>query len=737
MKLLVYLKLAICSLSVNMLKLTNLYRKYYNMDELKPIPPLQMASDLQANTMCKEMKVTHEGVPGKETLRDRLEAFNFVGINIGENIAKQENDDYKEVFKVWIKSKLHRKNILGDYTYSAVTTCRGQDDNRYWVQVFGKDLSNNNIRELRQTATEDKVGGELKNYLLDYFSVLKGDKKGDEKSSLDQKQSIVEERPISIESTLSISRRFAKPKTVTKTEFMEERPISIESTLSISRRFAKPKTVTKTEVVESPKTNTENMEFLFKEGEDIKKILDKLPSNFHLSFQGNYKKYIAYKDSAEKTSSKQASSMLVTPNPKETPNTNSLQKFIDKVPLLSQSTTVASSTRNTSSILKDDSKSISQLNKTSPEIKKYEDLLKSLIDKLKKPETTIDKGTIDKNTTIDKVTSTDKGTFDKNTTIDKVTSTDKGTSLDKNATIDKGTSTKITSKNITTDTPKATSLTIDLSEIVPLSKPSSSVISSTEQPKPAITTTEVIYKTVYTYKEPASITKTITNSLSDIGNINILTITDKKKSATTSPTIYKTTKIGSISVLDSNSLLRTITVTVLKDSLSKPEDQKSIIKEQTVKEQTVKDPSKEPIKEQTVKDPSKESIKEQTVKELSKESIKEQTVKEPSKEPIKETVSPSSLLDTVKNLLENTQKESSLVEKKGDLLEFNSNMKKLFKDLINKKNKRKLFASSNIDKDTESKLKEYINSLVEDKDITLNIRTGKCDIIDIGEPIVD
>ncbi|CAD26243.1 hypothetical protein [Encephalitozoon cuniculi GB-M1] len=145
-----FLGCVFCSLESDMLKYTNKFRSEHNMEELYNLPSLQKAADMQVLYMCRKSKLTHDGASGEGfTLAGRLKRFDFVGLNIGENIAKQENDDYKEVVKLWMKSTEHRNNILGDYVYSGVATCVGKDGNRYWVQVFGKDVSNTRIAKMR------------------------------------------------------------------------------------------------------------------------------------------------------------------------------------------------------------------------------------------------------------------------------------------------------------------------------------------------------------------------------------------------------------------------------------------------------------------------------------------------------------------------------------------------------------------------------------------------------------
>ena len=84
-----------------MLKQTNKHRVEHSMEELYNLPSLQKAADLQVLHMCKKSRHTDDG-PDKNTitLAGRLKEFDFIGLNIGENIAKQGNDDYKEVVKL-------------------------------------------------------------------------------------------------------------------------------------------------------------------------------------------------------------------------------------------------------------------------------------------------------------------------------------------------------------------------------------------------------------------------------------------------------------------------------------------------------------------------------------------------------------------------------------------------------------------------------------------------------------
>ncbi|KAM0672618.1 SCP/PR1 domain-containing protein [Ordospora colligata] len=137
-------------LEKDMLGYVNKFRMRHKMEELHELPSLHDAAKMQATHMCTRGILTHEGPNGDgNTLADRLKRFRFVGLNVGENIAKQEDDDYTEVAKLWMGSEEHRNNILGDYVYSGIATCVGKDGNRYWVHVFGKDVSNVEIARMR------------------------------------------------------------------------------------------------------------------------------------------------------------------------------------------------------------------------------------------------------------------------------------------------------------------------------------------------------------------------------------------------------------------------------------------------------------------------------------------------------------------------------------------------------------------------------------------------------------
>lgn len=125
------------NLAHSMLNLINSYRSQEGLRPLKSIQNLEGAAKDQALYMCENSSLTHEN-PGGD-LQQRTKRNGFRGLSIGENIAKNHSDGYGEVGRMWMNSPLHKKNIMGDFTYSGIATCLDKDGNRYWAQVFGGD----------------------------------------------------------------------------------------------------------------------------------------------------------------------------------------------------------------------------------------------------------------------------------------------------------------------------------------------------------------------------------------------------------------------------------------------------------------------------------------------------------------------------------------------------------------------------------------------------------------------
>lgn len=159
------------SLEDGMLEVTNKYRTQNNMESLSTGDGIRKVAQKHARYMCKSNKLTHES-PGGD-LKERLKRHNLNSVKYGANIAEQENDDYREVARVWMGSSSHKGNILGDYTHTAIATCRARKGHsRFWIQVYSKAVSNkslpsiDSIDKLQRYLQKGYTGTENREYVL-------------------------------------------------------------------------------------------------------------------------------------------------------------------------------------------------------------------------------------------------------------------------------------------------------------------------------------------------------------------------------------------------------------------------------------------------------------------------------------------------------------------------------------------------------------------------------------------
>ncbi|KAI5169345.1 hypothetical protein PAEPH01_0634 [Pancytospora epiphaga] len=157
-------------LARRMVNITNEYRKGIDMEPLSGNTIILSVAKEQAGYMCRYKELKHSSPEG--TLKEKLTRKGFQGVNIGQNIAKQENSDYRALAQAWVRSFEHRKNILGDFTYSEAATCRDSEGNRYWVQIFGKNITNRevadalDIKKLRKLMDGGNMGLESSKYVI-------------------------------------------------------------------------------------------------------------------------------------------------------------------------------------------------------------------------------------------------------------------------------------------------------------------------------------------------------------------------------------------------------------------------------------------------------------------------------------------------------------------------------------------------------------------------------------------
>ncbi|KAI5149188.1 hypothetical protein ENBRE01_0749 [Enteropsectra breve] len=130
---------ALCRFENEMLDLVNKKRIEHNHEELITDKVLQKLADEQAKYMCEQGRLTHESENGG--LAHRLNRQSLEPDKLGENLARQQGNDYHAVLRQWMKSPEHRKNILGAFHYTGISSCTDDNGNRYWLQIFSSKLS--------------------------------------------------------------------------------------------------------------------------------------------------------------------------------------------------------------------------------------------------------------------------------------------------------------------------------------------------------------------------------------------------------------------------------------------------------------------------------------------------------------------------------------------------------------------------------------------------------------------
>jgi len=114
------------------LKYTNRFR------QSEGLPALIMRNDLNriarrhSEDMADgEISFGHSGFDKREKEVDRLMNMR----SMAENVAYGSNSG-REVVDMWISSKGHRKNMLGNYQYIGIGTARDRRGTIYFTQIF-------------------------------------------------------------------------------------------------------------------------------------------------------------------------------------------------------------------------------------------------------------------------------------------------------------------------------------------------------------------------------------------------------------------------------------------------------------------------------------------------------------------------------------------------------------------------------------------------------------------------
>jgi uncharacterized protein YkwD len=118
------------------LKLTNEARAKEKLPPLKMNPLLTKIANAHSANMAKQQKMEHV-LDGKKPAQ-RVEEGGYDYSDTAENLAYSEDLSVPEVFEGWMKSKVHRENILGEpYRELGVGLARSAKGDVYYTQVFG------------------------------------------------------------------------------------------------------------------------------------------------------------------------------------------------------------------------------------------------------------------------------------------------------------------------------------------------------------------------------------------------------------------------------------------------------------------------------------------------------------------------------------------------------------------------------------------------------------------------
>lgn len=110
-----------------MLNLHNQIRKSNKLEELELDDKLCEYAQKHAETMSKVSRLHHSSM---RELQDFLD-----NSLVGENIASGQKNAEDAVL-LWMKSRGHRKNILGPYKKAGFGSKEDSKGNKYWCVVF-------------------------------------------------------------------------------------------------------------------------------------------------------------------------------------------------------------------------------------------------------------------------------------------------------------------------------------------------------------------------------------------------------------------------------------------------------------------------------------------------------------------------------------------------------------------------------------------------------------------------
>jgi len=128
------------SISDTLIALTNQERDQYDLNHLELNAELSKAAATKAAYILDNNNFSHEGLNG-ETFSTWIKQTDYQYKRVGENLAINFSDP-KDIMSAWLKSPLHRKNILNPlYDDIGIAVIEGSYNNKQTivvVQIFGK-----------------------------------------------------------------------------------------------------------------------------------------------------------------------------------------------------------------------------------------------------------------------------------------------------------------------------------------------------------------------------------------------------------------------------------------------------------------------------------------------------------------------------------------------------------------------------------------------------------------------
>ena len=132
-------KLELSKAEEKLLELTNEERAKEKLPPLESQPQLFKAARDHAANMAKKGELAH--ILDKKTPDARVDDAGYVWMAVAENIASTDRDTLEVVMEKWMKSELHRANILNkDFRHIGLGIAKNDKGDTYFTQVFATPL---------------------------------------------------------------------------------------------------------------------------------------------------------------------------------------------------------------------------------------------------------------------------------------------------------------------------------------------------------------------------------------------------------------------------------------------------------------------------------------------------------------------------------------------------------------------------------------------------------------------